>query len=327
MFESLLSAWRYGPLFLPKNGVIDNIQIVRHANEKNKFVAYAELSTAIGIEFSKRNVIYGNAHGAGTSNSKFVAICKAMSECIERWAFYHLMKESPRAQHLLLNPSSDGFAAHSNFDGIDARRNAYSEAVERLSLNLLNHRALLLTQKIVRGDVDVYVFDLKENLTAPPGFPELPYFTIVHSFCPALKFHYYGFSGDMDIEKSIDHSVNESARNYRAIKRWLELKSSEMPNSSANEILRTNIEDSNNEFPIYERRLLYFASDAGWQRFQDLLNIEQSAKTSNRTELACDFDSEIQGPWAKYAKVWRVLLSHPDYDYFPDSTSKDVFFF
>jgi hypothetical protein len=59
---------------------------------------------------------------------------------------------------------------------------------------------------------------------------------------------------------------------------------------------------------IFERRCLFFASDEGYELFQQRL-ARKAAGPAPRPELLCDCD--IPGPWDQYATVWRFALRPP----------------
>jgi hypothetical protein len=56
---------------------------------------------------------------------------------------------------------------------------------------------------------------------------------------------------------------------------------------------------------IFEQRCIFFASDEGFELFQERLGTRVSGPAP-RPEVICDRD--IPGPWDQYATVWRFAL-------------------
>src|SRR5580658_3244083 len=79
--------------------------------------------------------VYGDASGSGTHESPMVARYMAISEAMERWAFYATASSERRGAYGFdVDPMSTGMAAFPGLFSHQARRKAYLEALERFTL-------------------------------------------------------------------------------------------------------------------------------------------------------------------------------------------------
>jgi hypothetical protein len=124
----------------------------------------------------------------------------------------------------------------------------------------------------------------------------------------------FGFAAAGKLSAALAHARIEEARNANVLSELFRATSS-----------------SPEDFPFkglrlsYERRLAFFSSAAGGALFREKLASscgQMAVPERPRTILDC----ELQGPWAKYATVWRVLYEQSSRDHLDDDRH-DFFLF
>lgn len=231
-------------------------------------------------------LLYGDADGTGTDDSPLVARHKAVSEAIERWAYYTCITSDRRSNHGFdVDPTSTGMAAFPGLFARQARASAYFEAVER-------HSVLAWWEGLIGG------FARKTRwpgVTAwviwdQPGEVSV----ILHKACEG-GFHVYGRSAAPTFEAACEHAVIELARReYVSRTYWLaRVGSFSSPPA---------------DMGILERRSLYFSSQEGHDCFQLRATLRPTSAPPKRRLV---FDGPVAGPWSRYADVWRVLFEPP----------------
>ena len=71
----------------------------------------------------------------------------------------------------------------------------------------------------------------------------------------------------------------------------------------------------------FERRMLYYATPEGHDEFLRRA-VDGATKAAPEWKVRCD--REVDGPWSKYAKVWRVCAAMPTQEFLNRSAN---FFF
>lgn len=136
-FKINLAPFYYHKITHPAQGVIKNIEYKKSTiNKESFFQAVATLQDSLRPKSKNKNVIYGNSDGTGTHKSLFMAQNIAITEALERWAFYHCAynKELSKKYCFDIIPSTTGMAAFPGIFAQSARTNALCEAIERHSL-------------------------------------------------------------------------------------------------------------------------------------------------------------------------------------------------
>jgi len=226
------------------------------------------------------------ADGTGSSESPQIARNMAVSEAIERWAF-HSEYAGPNARRYGFNEdcSSNGMAAFPGFFKNQARRRAHLEALEMLSI-------------VAWWDGRI---DASPTCSALPGIETLrlhhtaDFGEVVIVYRKSKSGHVsYGYAAGNSLTGATTRAIVELARNEFVITCY-KICSRTKPISD-----------------YLERRCLYFASPDGHQEF--LARVEAGPA---KAEPVWDpvYDGEIEGPWSRYATVWRTALRMPTQDF------------
>lgn len=226
------------------------------------------------------------ADGSGSSESPQVARNMAVSEAIERWAF-HAEHNGPNAHRYGFTDdcSSNGMAAFPGFFKSQSRGRAHLEALEQLSIVAWwgGHIDASPTNSTLPG-VDIL------RLHHPADFGE-----VVIVYRKSKSGHVsYGYAAGRTIASATTRAIVELARN---------------------EFIITYHKICGHTKPVddhLERRCLYFASPEGHQEF---LGRVADGPKKNTPDWSPVFDGEIEGPWSRYATVWRTTVKMPTQDF------------
>jgi len=276
-----LSTLTYRNIYESDNGPISELsikEISTIAGEKY-FEAYAHLNSNLLCEASS-NRIYGNSTGTGSSKTKQVACYKAISEALERWAFFASTNDSTKSIYGFdVDPSSNGMAAFSSFLKLDARKSSEAEAIERWALAAwwegeLAHRSIDLS---LNTDKEIRCIEILS------GFSKFKS-VVVFYHDSQTKLSCFGFAASENFNKAVRKALVELDRNYRVL-------------SSEKNI--------NSQLSTQEQRLSYFATSEGYSLFSDRVNHVVKAKNNWPEPI---LSREIKGEWSKYATVWRTVF-------------------
>lgn len=293
--ELNLAPWYYRNL-IGENQLIETPLFYKVSNvfgeeyfESN--VSLKSISTTLKFEKSS---IYNNCDGSGADSYKNIAIYKAISEALERMAFYESINVSSHDYGFGDNPTTTGMAAYPHFNYSKARLNAQTEAVERWAVHQFNKSFVPVV--IVNTNLN----NLEHFELITPFRDKYKISLIAYKY---LDFYVYSFAGGKTIELSFRKALIELNRNLK--------------------ILLKN-ENYKNSYSYYsdptDRTLIYYSSNEGYQKFKALINSAPSRLINTHPKILCD--SPIVGRWSTYTKVWRYLLED---SYFP--TYKDHTFF
>ncbi|MBC7429886.1 MAG: hypothetical protein H7336_14830, partial [Bacteriovorax sp.] len=229
------------------------------------------------------------------SKYKNVAIYKAISEALERLAFYETGEKEEKNFCFDLNPTTTGLAAFPHFNSNQARLNAKAEAIERWAIHEFNRSRLPVNAKYTT----IKKLNYYEILT--------PFKEIVVTL---LSFHHenfyaYSFAAGINSQHSFDRALIELDRNIRV------LKKSKEENRKYNDAS-----------PGVDKTILYFSTEEGYSTFQNYIERSPSRITNTFPIVICD--KELKGYWTQYAKVWRYLLED---SYFNCTTDHTFFMF
>jgi hypothetical protein len=232
-----------------------------------------------------RHSVYGNADGTGSSENPAIAQHKAISEALERWAFFTVHNSSSQNRYGFGHDrSSNGMAA---FPGLrfQARRAAYHEALERWAV--IGWWA---------GHFDAVGLGL-------PGSDKIGGIRIRHGRPGEVVVLYrrtesgyvsYGYGAGKTLPTAASKAAVEMARSEYVLARH-----------RAKGVLGTI---SN----FMERRAVHFASEEGFAEFNERLARPADKPPPLWKTL---FDGEVPGPWSRWATVWRHCVEMPTLEF------------
>jgi len=276
-----LAAINYRDVFTSDGGPIERVSsgsidvLGKQAHQANAYLAAGLIRSKPALS------VYGNADGTGASNSAQVARHMAISEALERWAFYDLSAGDESSKYGFdVDNSTNGMAAFPGLFKFQARKRAHLEALERWALvswwsglmhaSMLGVTALRLEHGAKFGEVAIL-------------------------FRRSAAGHVsYGYSAGSTFRTAAARAAVELARNEFVVGYYK---------------LRSAVRDVPN---CFERRCLYFAGEEGHAEF---LRRVFDRKPHRGAEWSVLFDGELPGPWTKYATVWRVVPTMPSRDY------------
>jgi len=290
-----LAALNYRDIFTADGGPIERVSsgsidvLGRPAHQANAYLAPGLIQGRPALS------VYGNADGTGASGSAIVARHMAISEALERWAFYNLSRSDDADKYGFdSDNSTNGMAAFPGFFKSQARKRAHLEALERWALVSWWSGHM---QAAVVGDAMLGVTALR--LEHDANFGE-----VAILFRRSAAGHVsYGYSAGSTFRSAAARAAVELARNEFVVGYYK---------------LRSAVRDVPNYF---ERRCLYFAGEEGHAEF---LRRVFDRKPCRKAAWSVRFDGELPGLWSKYATVWRVVPEMPSREYL---NPKSSFFF
>ena len=229
-------------------------------------------------------VLYSDFDGNGTSKSRLIAFTTAVSEAIERWAYYTLIQDNLLgiSYGLNIDNTSTGFAA--DFVSFEnARNRAFNEANERYMLQLFNLGLLnLISEDTYYSIFKRYRF--KEFVDSKMELVILTHFENNN--------YSYGFAASEDFNKASMGALKELVRNNLAL----------------NNLLNNVVSD------FSEKKIIFYSTKDGYLSFYSKLEKNKQLGKSkifyNKSHKTLCIDNPvIGGTWDQYAKVWRVLFS------------------
>jgi len=281
-----LAAINYRDVFTSDGGPIERVSsgsidvLGKQAHQANAYLAAGLIRSKPALS------VYGNADGTGASNSAQVARHMAISEALERWAFYDLSAGDESSKYGFdVDNSTNGMAAFPGLFKFQARKRAHLEALERWAL--VSWWSGLMHASVV-GDAMLGVTALRLEHGAKFG-------EVAILFRRSAAGHVsYGYSAGSTFRTAAARAAVELARNEFVVGYYK---------------LRSAVRDVPN---CFERRCLYFAGEEGHAEF---LRRVFDRKPHRGAEWSVLFDGELPGPWTKYATVWRVVPTMPSRDY------------
>lgn len=257
------------------------------------FDAAAELKAELRTDGLPQTVLYSQADGGGTHRSAVIARHIAISEALERWAFYTCSTAPSLNKGLFgIDDSTTGMAAFPGITTAAARQQATREAIERWAI-LEWWRGTLPAVSFKPLDPRISGIEIMTPFRAW-------HVVILWADCePGAESRAYGFSAAKDRLTASNKALIELTRNSRALANYRKL------------IAKGDGSAINLVHP-YERRLAYFSSRSGAAIFQARVAASGAPGFPIRVLPERIVDEEIQGPWSKYATVWRVLFRHSD---------------
>lgn len=295
-----LAPFRYRNILEKDGGPIRKVNAGETAmwDGSSRFCAAASLVPALRPAEPKGLALYDDDDGGGIHPSRNMACFIAISEALERWAYYATSRGERRSEFGFdHDDSTTGMAAFPAFTARPARERARHEAAERWALlewwqGKLPARPLALASSRAQA---------AEVLTP---FPDTR-LVILWTRCPKSGAFAYGFAGAGDVRKAVERAGVELTRNITVLER--------RSATPGGQLVRR----------MGERRLLRFATEDGFHAFQARFASSQTLSSTPKAPSSV-VDAEVRGPWSRYARVWRVLYPHAAPD---DETELDVFMF
>jgi hypothetical protein len=278
-----LASLRYRNVLVQHGGPVESIETGQFCvGGRQMFQANARLLP--GYTKPRSLTIYGDADGTGTHRIAAVARHMAVSEAMERWAFHSVVRTSRAAEFGFdVDPSSNGMSAFPGLLRYNARRQAVLEAVERFSVIAW-----------WEGMVDGRLME-----TDWPGISAVaidgPFggVTVIAFARTEWGGYAYGRAAEESLGAACERAVIELAHHECVLRAWRLAFASGLKTEPSS---------------LFERRCLFFASEEGYDTFQNRLYFHPQ-HTAPRPVVVCDRD--IPGPWSEYATVWRCALQPP----------------
>ena len=263
---------------------------------RGRHVWHASANLVNSMPRKTGNLFYDNVDGNGASPSRQIAHYCAISEALERWAYFDFVESGSNREAFKLDPSTSGMAAFPGIGSASARLPALIEATER---------NVLMSWWEGRGE-HFYL-----------SLPDLSGIRIIHNLnsfpvvilwvdLPDTHFRCYGFSSGKDLESAVFQASVELYRNKVCAERHLKCLSM----------------DRKPEPDSWSRRVVFFGEFEGKQLFDQRLSRATTSKSIVGTPA---FDGTIIGPWSQYTHVWRVVFPPPSEDGFSDRSEYFLF--
>ena len=275
-----LAPFRYRDVLAEHGGPIAKIELGR-VSVRGKPMIQANAWLTPGLTRKRTGVLYSSADGTGTHPVPSVARHKAVSECLERWAFHATVRSERAAEFGFdVDPTSNGMSAFPGLFRRQARRSAVLEAIERHCLFAW-----------WEGRAEGRLFD-----TDWPGVSAVaidgPFggVTVIAFAKTEWGGYVYGHAAEESFGAACERAIVELARHE-----WL-LRSVWLRKVAGETVAPTH---------LMERRTLFFAGDEGHELFQQRLT-SRAGRAAPTPEIVCDRD--IPGPWDEFATVWRFAL-------------------
>lgn len=213
----------------------------------------------------------GESDGLGSHQSKAIATHKAVSEALERWAYYATVDSGEKEKYgFHIDQTTTGMAAYPGLFKTEVRHIAYAEALERYALESWWEGELPARRKIYKKGIEAFEI---------MSFNSYKSTAVLWTHCPFRGDCAYGFASGADFEEACLKAEVELFRNL--------------------ELLQKDA--------LYQERLKFLSTIEGHQKFLETLAQSENLHSVPRAPKLL-VDQEIIGPWSKYTTVWRCLL-------------------
>lgn len=297
-----LAPFRYQKILRKDGGPIDHLEKARVVSSQGPlYTVNAYLAEHLRPTRNATHHYYGNADGGGTHLTELVARFMAVSEAIERWAFWDRVDSGMRALYGFdVDPTTTGMAAFPGLLHMRSRRKARLEALERFGL--LHWWEGRLRHQVYRPvGADYQVVEL-----IVPQAKDAVVVTFRDDAVSGTRA--YGYGAGSHPAAAIASARNEMQRHEQVVERFLERN----PDPQLGLLgVRSG----------QERRALYFALGEGKALFDERLNCGPWARQATPRTV---FDGLLPGDWDRYATVWRTLYEPPSDEHL--SNRNDYFF-
>ena len=287
-----LAAFRYRNALQADGGPIARVS-VRQFSVYGRRMFQANAWLAEGTIPARRPIsLYSDADGTGTAAMPMVARHMAISEALERWAFHATVQGDDRALYGFdVDESSNGMAAYPGWFRAQARRRALLEAVERASV-------IGWWEGLIDGEV---------RSTEWPGISAVVLPSPIGFGVTVLAFREtrpgafaYGHGAATNFFGACERAVMELARHEYVTGLHRLSKNLAAPDPT----------------DLFERRALFFSGAEGHELFRERLGRKRGGASFPGRIL---HDTEITGPWSRFAVVWRVVIEPPTQAFLAES--------
>jgi hypothetical protein len=294
-----LAALRYANCFSSDGGPIDSLEeSTIELLGSRYFIANARLKSGITVHNPTQS-LFASVDGTGIGTTEANARFKAISEALERWAFYDV--SSYLGYGFEKEPTSLGMAA---FPGLFARQ----------------ARAYALREAVERWAIVAWWQGLTDAHTRTSDYSEVQLWEIDHPF---RGFHVYlsrhttdgcfdafGVGCAHKPQLAVEQTVLEMERSRILLEQF------HNKNVGFEEGDLVTLQDYS------ERRLVYFSLPAGCDAFEHRMGqMQRSQRVAKPSKI---YDGPVKGPWSAYASVWRVVFEMPTQAYLDPN---DPFFY
>jgi hypothetical protein len=275
-----LAAFRYRNVLAANGGPVAQIETGPFPLRGRQMVL-ANARLAPGLTRKRPLALYSDADGTGVHAVASIARHKAVSEALERWALQATVRSERAAEYGFdVDPSSNGMAAFPGLVRRQARRAAVLEAIERSCLMAWwEGRAAGRSFQTDWPGVSAVAID------GPFGG-----ITVIVYARTEWGGYIYGHAAEESFGAACERAVMELGRHEWVLRSWW------LAAAAGQKANATN---------VFERRCLFFATEAGHEQFQRRV-AQRNAGVMPRPDVLCDCD--IPGPWDEYATVWRFAL-------------------
>lgn len=284
-----LAGYRYRNILQTDGGPVARVVVREFPVIGQKlFQANAWLRPGL-IPAGRKFSLYSDADGSGAAQTPMVARYMAISEAMERWAFHAKVRAPDRELYGFdLDESSNGMAAFPGLFARQARKSALLEAVERASV-------LAWWEGRHDGELRDTEWPGVRALVLPSP---IGYGLTVLAFRESDDGAYaYGHGAAEDFPAACSRAVIELARHDYVLR--------------LHRVSR-GIGAQPPPTDLFERRALFFSTAEGHALFRRRL---EQGGPALRYQAKVVHDTEIRGPWSRYATVWRVLIELPSQDF------------
>jgi hypothetical protein len=279
-----LAPLRYWDVFADRDGPIEKVWV-------GEFPILGEMSYQASARLRPGLVpgkpgcsVYGNNDGTGSSPSPSIAQHMAISEALERWALYGVQESGEGRKYAFdIDPSSNGMAAYPGFRW-QARARARLEALERFALIGWWHGCFGATRTEMGGNIGVVRIHHGTDLGEV---------ALIYRKSPT-GYVAYGHAASSSMPKAVAKAAIEMVRTEFVIGQYHAANSSAPVTNS------------------FERRALHFSTPEGHAEFLRRLTARTTRKPAPWRTI---FDGEVEGPWSRWATVWRHAVELPSYDF------------
>jgi ribosomal protein S12 methylthiotransferase accessory factor YcaO len=208
-------------------------------------------------------------------------------EAIERLAYVAVRQSQDRNAHGFgICYDTSGMAAAPRLSpgaASRARAHAQMEAFERRAIDHWWQGRLPAKRLPSIGPVDALTIIVPQK----PNSQDQRAVVIAWAHTPAGRA--YGFAAGSTLATAFEQAITELSRNHCALSEFRSYQDVRLS--------------------LQEKRLLHFAGDAGTRLFDEraVASFGLAAEKGERGPLRLVVDEPIQGPWSKYAVVWRCL--------------------
>lgn len=242
------------------------------------FTANVYLKSELVPSWKPKNQLYSVCDGSGTSKYKNEAIYKAISESLERLAFYQ-NHDNPK-YGFDIDCSTNGMAAFPGLFKSHVRKLAFYEAVERWSLQMFWKGSLPLEKlETLEGEAAFHFLIPFSGISSVLVYRDM--------VLGEKRRRVYGFAASSNIYRARMKARIELDRNFEvfSLARSLDME----------------------KLNLQEKRLIYFSEEAGVRSFNEAYSEALKCKRIASKPRVL-IDSPIVGEWSMFCDVHRVLL-------------------